>query len=160
MYACCGTPLFLLDLAPAGVAGDRPQHPGGSACSPCSGETSAVVLTMSSAPRLLSLLLVNSPGSRPCCVVPLSCTEAFHLAHSCLSGGIALHIGAHSIYSCEGVSSSSTYTTILDLLLRVFNLNFFFFWIVKDKGTNRCQRLLISCYQLFAIFKGCKEGFG
>lgn len=102
MYACCGAPLFLLDLAPAGVAGDRPQHPGGSACSPCSGETSAVVLTMSSAPGLLSLLLVNSPGSRPCCVVPLSCTEAFHLAHSCLSGGIALHIGAHSIYSCEG----------------------------------------------------------
>lgn len=40
--------------------------------------------------------------------------QAVQLAHSCLSGGFALNIGIHLMYSYEGESSESTYASILD----------------------------------------------
>lgn len=43
------------------------------------------------------------------------CVEAVQLALSCLSGGIALNLDAHSICFREGVSSASSYTTFLEL---------------------------------------------
>lgn len=39
-----------------------------------------------------------------------SCAKAIQLAHSYLSGDFSLNIGVYLVYSCETVSSVSTYT--------------------------------------------------
>lgn len=109
LYACYGALMFLLDLAPGGVAEGLLQHPpgcpenlnGAPSSYPRSGETSAMTLTNSSGPELFPHIPQSSCVSSTFSVHSFSpsCAEAVPLAHSCLSGGIALNKGVHSMCS-------------------------------------------------------------